>query len=71
MIRVAVSIFKSRVSPVFDTYTRLVIIDFAQGKEIQRQEIYLGKLSLSERVPNPSRVECEHVYLLWNQWTAP
>lgn len=51
MIRVAIPIFRSRVSPVFDTCARLLVIDLDQGKETQRQEIYLDKLSLSEREP--------------------
>ena len=50
MIRVAVPIFKSRISPVFDTCTRVLVIDFDQDREIQREEIYLDKFSLSERV---------------------
>lgn len=51
MVKVAIPIFKSRVSPVFDTCAHLLVIDFHQGKEIQRQEIYLDRLSLTEREP--------------------
>ena len=49
MRRIAVPIFKSRISPVFDTSTKMLVIDCDKGKEIQRQEIYLDKLSLYER----------------------
>jgi len=51
MIRVAIPVFRSRVSPVFDTCTRLLVFDFDQGKEVKRQEIYLDELSVSERLP--------------------
>lgn len=49
MKRIAVPIFKSRISPVFDTCTKMLVIDCKGAKEIQRQEIYLGELSLYER----------------------
>ena len=49
MKRIAIPIFKSRISPVFDTCTRLLVVDFDQGNEVHRQEIYLNKLSLHER----------------------
>ena len=49
MKRVAIPIFKSRISPVFDTCTKMLVFDCKAAKEIQRQEIYLGKLSLYER----------------------
>jgi len=49
MRRIAVPIFKSRISPVFDTCTRMLVIDCDKGKEIQRHEVYLDKLSLYER----------------------
>jgi predicted Fe-Mo cluster-binding NifX family protein len=49
MKRIAIPVFKSRISPVFDTSTKMLVIDCDEGKEIQRQEIFLGKLSLYER----------------------
>lgn len=49
MERIAIPVFKSRVSPVFDTCTKMLVIDCDGAKEIQRQEIYLDKLSLYER----------------------
>ena len=50
MIRIAIPIFHKRVSPVLDNCTRLMIIDFDQGSEIDRQEICLENFSLAERV---------------------
>ncbi len=50
MVRVAIPIFRSRVSPVFDSCTRVIVIDFEQNREIRRMEIYLNRLSLTERV---------------------
>jgi predicted Fe-Mo cluster-binding NifX family protein len=50
MVRVAVPIFRSRVSPVFDSSTRVIIIDVEHNKETKRDEIYLDKMSLVERV---------------------
>ncbi len=49
MIRIAIPIFHKRVSPVLDNCTRLMIIDFDQGCEINRQEICLENFSLAER----------------------
>lgn len=50
MIRVAIPIFRMRVSPVFDNCTRILIVDIETGREIDRTEIYLDALSLTERV---------------------
>lgn len=49
MVRVAIPIFRSRISPVFDTCARICVIDFDQSREIDRKEIHLDDLSLSER----------------------
>lgn len=50
MARVAIPVFRSRVSPVFDSSTRALIIDFEDNQEKARREIYLDEFSLSERV---------------------
>lgn len=50
MIKVAIPIFRSRVSPVFDSCTRILLIDVEHNQEIERNEIYLDKLSLTERM---------------------
>jgi len=39
-----------RVSPVFDTCTRILVVDIETDREIDRKEIYLDALSLTERV---------------------
>ena len=50
MVRVAIPIFRSRVSPVFDSCTRVILVDIEHNQEIDRREIYLDELSLTERV---------------------
>ena len=50
MICVGIPIFQSRVSPVFDTCTTVLIIKFEQDREIERGETYLDELSLTDRV---------------------
>jgi predicted Fe-Mo cluster-binding NifX family protein len=50
MIRVAIPIFRSRVSPVLDSCTRVLLVDVEKNREIERKEIYLDELSLTERV---------------------
>ncbi|MCF8084580.1 MAG: hypothetical protein K9M96_15955 [Deltaproteobacteria bacterium] len=50
MAKVGIPIFQSRVSPVFDTCTRLLVITFEQNREIERAEIYLDNFPLTERV---------------------
>ena len=49
MVRIAIPIFRSRVSPVFDSSTRVMLVDIEHNKEIERSEIYLDKLSMTER----------------------
>jgi predicted Fe-Mo cluster-binding NifX family protein len=49
MVRIAIPIFRSRVSPVFDSCTRVLLVDIEHKKEIERSEIYLDKLSITER----------------------
>ncbi len=50
MKRILVPIFQDRVSPVFDSCRRVLVIDVDDGKEIDRQEIYLDNLTLIERI---------------------
>ena len=49
MVTVAIPIFQSRVSPVLDVCSRILLISFDQNREIDRKEVYLDHLSLSER----------------------
>ena len=50
MIRLAIPIFRSRVSPVLDSCTSVLLVDVEKNREIERKEIYLDELSLTERV---------------------
>ena len=50
MYRIAIPIFKSRVSPVLDTCTRLMLIDFEDNRVIKRTEFDLDNFSLRERL---------------------
>lgn len=63
MIRIAIPIFHRRVSPVLDTCTRLLIIDYEGQSEIDRREVALDIYSPSERLDivkklNPDAVIC-------------
>jgi len=50
MNRIAIPVYKSRVSPVFDSCTRLLLIDLNQNGDIDRKEILFEGLSEIERV---------------------
>jgi predicted Fe-Mo cluster-binding NifX family protein len=50
MYRIAIPIFKSRVSPVFDTCTRLSLIEFEDDRVITKKEFDLDNFSLQERL---------------------
>jgi predicted Fe-Mo cluster-binding NifX family protein len=50
MRTIAIPIFKSRVSPVFDTCTRLLLIDFDDNLQLSRKEFDLDNFSLHERL---------------------
>lgn len=50
MIRVGIPIFRQRVSPVFDSCTRILIINIERGWEVERKEFYLDALALTERM---------------------
>jgi len=50
MVRVAIPIFRLRVSPVFDSCTRVLLVDVEHNNEIERSETYLDELSMTERV---------------------
>jgi len=50
MTRVALPVFKKKVSPVFDTCTRVILVDIENNREIDRKELYLDSLSLTERM---------------------
>jgi len=50
MERVAIPVFKSRVSPVLDSCHRMVVVDIEKGCEIRRQVMTLEKMSVHERI---------------------
>ena len=50
MATIAIPIFKSRVSPVFDTCRRLLLIDLEDNRQISRKEFDLDNFSLLERL---------------------
>ena len=50
MNRIAIPVFKSRVSPVFDSCARLLLIDLEQNQEIARTEILFEGLSKIDRL---------------------
>jgi len=49
MTSIGIPVFQSRVSPVFDTCTTVLVIKFEQDREIERGETYLDELSLTDR----------------------
>ena len=50
MVRIAIPIFKARVSPVFDTCTRILLIDFENNRQIAQKELDIDNFSLQERL---------------------
>ena len=50
MERVGIPVFESRVSPVLDSCNRLVVVDIDSGREINRVEISLEKINITERI---------------------
>ena len=63
MTRIAIPIFRHRVSPVLDTCTRLLIIDYEGHTEVDRREVVIDIYSPSERMEivrklNPDAVIC-------------
>ena len=50
MERVGIPVFESRISPVLDACNRLLLVDIDGGREVNRQEISLEKINLTERI---------------------
>jgi predicted Fe-Mo cluster-binding NifX family protein len=48
--RVAIPIFRKKVSPVFDSCSRVIFVDIENNREVDRKEIYLDSFSLTERM---------------------
>ena len=49
-MRIAIAVWQSRVSPVFDSAGQLLILDVENGREVYRTEQSILGLSLQERV---------------------
>ena len=50
MNRIAIPVFKSRISPVFDSCSRVLLVDLEHNREIKRAEITFEDLSVRERL---------------------
>jgi len=48
--RIAIPVFQSRVSPVFDCCSRVLLVDLEPDREIKRTEITCQDLSVFDRV---------------------
>jgi predicted Fe-Mo cluster-binding NifX family protein len=48
--RVAIPIFRARVSPVFDSCLQLLVVDIEADRQVSRSELYLDQLSPSQRL---------------------
>lgn len=49
MTKVAIPIFQSRVSPVFDTCKHLLVIAINEESILDRENVFLGDMPLNER----------------------
>jgi predicted Fe-Mo cluster-binding NifX family protein len=50
MATVALPVFQSRIAPVFDSCIRVLLIQIEQQRELERSELKIENLLLSERV---------------------
>jgi predicted Fe-Mo cluster-binding NifX family protein len=48
--RVAIPIFRARVSPVFDSCQQLLVVEMEEDRQVLRSRIYLDQLSPSQRL---------------------
>ena len=49
MTKVAIPIFHNRVSPVLDSCTHMLVVDIDQSSEMERENVFLDDMSLTER----------------------
>jgi predicted Fe-Mo cluster-binding NifX family protein len=49
MAKIAIPTFQKRVSPVLDTCKHILVINCKNGSEIDRENIFLGDMTLNER----------------------
>jgi predicted Fe-Mo cluster-binding NifX family protein len=50
VVRVAVPIFRARVSPVFDSCLQVLVVEIEENRQISRSELYLDQLSPPQRL---------------------
>ena len=76
MNRIAIPVFKSRISPVFDSCSRVLLVDLEHNREINRAEITFKNLSVWERLSMLTRLGVTNVICagisqsLYDQLTA-
>ncbi|MBW1778860.1 MAG: NifB/NifX family molybdenum-iron cluster-binding protein [Deltaproteobacteria bacterium] len=56
-LRVAVPIYRKRISPVLDFCERLLVVDLVENSEVERKEVFLDEMSLSDRLTLLQRLE--------------
>ena len=61
MNRIAIPVFRSRISPVFDSCSRVLLVDLEHNREIKRTEITFEDLSVLERLGMLSRLGVTNV----------
>ena len=61
MNRIAIPVFKSRISPVFDSCSRVLLVDLEHHREAKRAEITFEDLSVLERLRMLSRLGITNV----------
>lgn len=49
MKRVAIPTFQNRISPVLDSCRHMLLLDIENGNEMDRRNVYLGEMCLTER----------------------
>ena len=49
-VRIAITVWQSRVSPVFDTAGKVLVLDIGNGRELHRVEQSIHGLSMQKRV---------------------
>ena len=48
-MKIAIPIWNDRISPVFDTASRLLVVELKENQEFSRDESYLGEQSLTQK----------------------
>ena len=61
MNRIAIPVFKSRISPVFDSCSRVLLVDLEHNRKINRAEIPFKDLSVLERLSMLARLGVTNV----------